>query len=181
MHSKSSALSQTVLTPMSSEQAANLVKQLLGCYPSLSLHNPEVYITAMTALLSGFSLWVGQRAIAEVSKTAKFVPSVAEVSEACERHAPAKDTRTWVDEWEWRAKLQLEDRARAEAPAAPDERKRIEQGFADLLAHLRRDRRQENEFTPEAVKAKFGISDAQWDAIPDSPLKNWKMLGEAAE
>lgn len=132
--------------------------------------------------MCGYSKWVGERAISDVVKTCKFVPSVAEVNEACERYAPAKETSTWVDHWELRSQLQLEERARLEAPVDESERERIIAGFDELLRHLRRDDEKEAEFTPEAIKAKFGLTDAQWDAIPNAPADStWAKSQRAAE
>lgn len=148
-----------------------LVSRLLGCYPSLGIHDPETYIAGVTALLCGFSLWVGERAIDRVTKTTKFVPTIAEINEACEHFAPSK-RMSYADEWNARTKLQLAERAAIEQEIPSDERERVKAKFAALLAYLRSNTeagKKDAEFTPERVKAKFGISDATWDAIPDQP------------
>jgi hypothetical protein len=161
-----------VITPMTRSQAAALVDRMLGCYPSVSLHDPEIYMAAVTSLLCGYSFWVGERAVADVAKSSKFVPCLAEVNEACERYAPAKSTRAWAEDWQRRSLVQLEEReAPILGPAAENERTRIVEGFRGLLERLRGGDapRAASEFTPEAVRTKFGLSQAQWDALPDQP------------
>jgi hypothetical protein len=97
----------------------------------------------------------------------KWLPTIAEIKTACE---DIVGPRRRMAEWEERSRAQLAERAQLEAPDGTTEHERIVAGFDDLLAHLRRDQTKPREqFTPEAVKAKLGLTDEQWAAIPDAP------------
>ena len=48
---------------MTLDEAKALVRRYLGSFPSLNLHDPEIYIADLCALLCGYPLWAGQRAI----------------------------------------------------------------------------------------------------------------------
>lgn len=183
MHSRNLESLQMVV-PMTPQQAGELVTRLLGCYPSPNLHDPETYIASVTALLCGYSYWVGERAVERVVNTAKFVPSRAEIVESCEHFAPSKRTMDSASEWDRLAAAQAEERLRIESSTSSAERERVLGGFAELRAHLHSggDRRKAREFTPEAVKARYGITQEQWNAIPDLPREPdfWTGLRAAA-
>ena len=165
MHSEN----QKPLLPelMTKNQAVALTNKMLGSYPSTDLHDPETYIATMAAVLCRYPLDVGERAIESVVMSLKFIPVVAEIVEACRQQLPAP---TWTDEWEARSRAQIEERQRLAAPPSKTEYERITDGFKQLRTYLRPDEaNKENQFTPKKIKAKFGLTDAQWDAIPDAP------------
>jgi tellurite resistance protein len=122
----------------------------------------------MATALCRYPLDIGEHAVDEVITSLKFIPTVAEIVEACKRHMPAP---AWTDEWEERSRFQLAERARLEAAVSTTERERIAEGFKQLLARLQPDKadNKANQYTPEAVKAKLGLTDEQWAAIPDTP------------
>lgn len=65
------------------------------------------------------------------------------------------------------------------APIYQGEYERVRKGFNDLLAHLRAGTvGKEATFTPDAVKRKYGISDEEWNRLPDQPenLGYWQGL-----
>lgn len=176
---RSSEISRMVTTPMTSEQAAKLVSRLLGGYPSLNLHDPETYIASVTALLCGFSWWVGERAIERVSTESKFVPSKAEVAAACQHFNPSPYVRTWGDDWDARSQAQLAERERREALPPPPK-----QTMEELREEMRA--RGVNMGGPVAhreteatVKAKLGLTDEQWAALPDADLGKWQRVCDA--
>lgn len=146
--------------------------QLLGGYPALNLHDPETYIAKLVALLCGVSLWVGQRAVQRVASSPewKFIPpSVAGMVEACEHFAPSRSGLDWADEWDARAQAQLEERAQIEAGNPVGEQERVAAGFERLLAHLGRGDPKRPMETAETVRAKFNLTQEQWDALPNLP------------
>lgn len=163
--------STLVIRPMTRQEAADLTKRLLGSYPSLSLHEPEIYIASIVSLLCGYSLEVGTKAVDQTVKTCKFVPTVAEVKEACDEYAPSR-SMTWADDWDRRSEAQLAAReAREQAMlGAP---KQTFEALADEMAargiFMFGRRRGDNEFTAEKVRAKYGLTQEQWDAIPNAP------------
>jgi hypothetical protein len=72
----------------SPEYAAERARLLFGCYPRGQVNDPETYVTAVAAILCEFPVQAVQHATdprTGVARRLKFLPSVAEVSEACER------------------------------------------------------------------------------------------------
>jgi hypothetical protein len=79
------SISTFKMLPMDRKEAAILVKRMMGCYPSLSLHDPEVYIAELVTVLTRYPLDVGEKAIENAKlESPKFVPTVPEVGKACE-------------------------------------------------------------------------------------------------
>lgn len=179
---KNSEISRMVTQPMTREQAAQLVTRMLGGYPSLNLHDPETYIASVTALLCGFSWWVGERAIEKVSTESKFVPSKAEIAEACKHFAPdpsivhSKPLSVMIEE--------------ATSAAREEKARRLLEPPKQTIEELRAEMRERgfpmggkapHRETADSVKAKLGLSDEQWDAIPDAPpAGQWQALVDAA-
>jgi hypothetical protein len=137
-----------------------------------------VYVAAVVAVLSDYPLDI-VTAVTDprtgIPAKLKWLPTIAEIKTACEDIA---GPRRRMAEWETRSRAQLAERAQLEAPDSTTERDRIVAGFDDLLAHLRRDQTKPTEqFTPEAVKAKLGLTDEQWAAILDAPPDStWRRL-----
>lgn len=178
---KSSEISRMVTTPMTRERAAQLVSRLLGGYPSLSLHDPETYIASVTSLLCGFSWWVGERAIEKVSTESKFVPSKAEIAESCKYFAPSrqivesKPLSVMIEEATAAARLEKERRLLA-PPKQTMEELRAE--MAARGVHMRGPVAHKE--TAASVMAKTGLTQEQWDAIPDAPpAGHWESLVDA--
>jgi hypothetical protein len=61
---------------MTKSQAGKIVKQMLGSYPSLALHDPQTYIASICTLLSRYPLWAGENAIRHAieGEESKFTP-----------------------------------------------------------------------------------------------------------
>lgn len=156
------------------------MKRLLGCYPSLNLHDPETYIAMLTATLVRYSYWVGERAVTKVSKTSKFPPSLADLVEILDEFKPS--SISWVSSYDQRSALQLA--AREEMESAPVPYQTPEEVADEMAARgifMFSRQRADNEFTPEKVKAKYGLTDAQWDVIPDAPPDStWRKLKDNA-
>ncbi len=151
---------------------------LLGCYRTGDANDPEVYVAAVVAVLSDYSLDVVDavtNARNGIPSKLKWLPTVAEIKTACEDIA---GPRRRFAEWEARSRAQIEERQRLAAPPGNTEHERITDGFKQLRTYLRPDEaNKENQFTPKKVKAKFGLTDAQWDAIPDAPPdSSWRKL-----
>ena len=145
-------------------------QMLLGCYRTGDAHDPQVYVAAVIAVLSDYPPDI-VAAVTDprtgIPSRIKWLPTIAEIKDACEDIA---GPRRRMAEWETRSRAQLAERARLESPDGTTERERITEGFKQLHARLQPDKADKaNQFTPETVKAKLGLTDAQWDAIPDAP------------
>lgn len=115
--SQERSVSTSVLIPMSREKAVALTNRLLGCYPSLSLHDPKTFSAQMVETFLKFPAWVGEQALTEATRASpQFVPSVPSVELACE--AVVKQTRDAMDfasQWEHRTQRQLEERRQVDS------------------------------------------------------------------
>ncbi len=106
------------LIPMTLDEAKALVRRYLGSFPSLSLHDPEIYIADLCGLLCGYPLWAGQSAIEKIKDTNKFPATRAEIKPLLDDHVRIPK---FAQEWERDARAQIADRATLaiEGPAAP--------------------------------------------------------------
>src|SRR5262249_32490528 len=117
------SISTSKILPMSTEEAVRLVKRMMGCYPSLSLHDPQVYVAELVTVLTGYPLDVGAEAIEKAKKESpKFIPTVPEVAVACEALIKSqRAARTYAQQWEEQSRRQLCEREAAEAATEPRE------------------------------------------------------------
>lgn len=74
-----SDVSTRSLVPMAIVEAKNLVRRYLGSFPSLNLHDPEIYITELCTVLTGYPLWAGEKAIEQAKDTIRFPATRAEL------------------------------------------------------------------------------------------------------
>jgi len=167
---------------MGRKEAAILVKRMMACYPSLSLHDPEVYIAELVMLLTRHPLDVGEKAIEKAKfESPKFLPTVPEVAKACD--GIRQEGWSYAQEFEAQSRRQLEDRRRRELE---DEREPLEyrrQAAERILAEYHAAVLGPTSPTIETaamVKAKYGLTDQQWDALPDSPKGHWQSIGHRA-
>jgi hypothetical protein len=185
-HFKNS-VSVNVLSPMPREKAEMLARRLTGAYPSLKLHDPEIFVAELIASLLRYPAWVGEQAIEQAKRASpQFVPSVPMVTEACESVVgQTREAMTYAHEWEEQSRRQLAQRKEQEAAEIESleyRRRAAERILAEYRAGVSSKRMQTIE-TPETVKAKYGLSEQQWGAIPESPIDRnyWQGLRTAAD
>jgi hypothetical protein len=115
--------------------AARKAAQLFGCYNRNEANDPEIFITAMTAMLATYPELVVERVcdpIRGLPAKNKFLPALAEIREACEREM------VWHDAVE-RRERERRHTAEVLAPAPPataESRARVKAMAADLIAEL---------------------------------------------
>jgi hypothetical protein len=90
MHSTSLTTSSPAATPT---EAAMLVRRLLGAYPAANVHDPQIYIAALTAALCRYPPDVGMAAVTAITRACKFIPAVAEVCAECDARLPRPQRR----------------------------------------------------------------------------------------
>lgn len=109
---------------------------LFGCYPAGSANDPEMFITAATAMLASYPELVVERVcdpLRGLPAKNKFLPAIAEIREACEREM------IWHDAVE-RRERERRHTAEVLAPAVPatdESRARVRALADDLLAELK--------------------------------------------
>lgn len=151
------------------------MRQMLGSYPSLSLHDPETYMAGMVRLLLGYPGWAGDGAVKR-----------AIGSDECKFSPPTQGVLRPLLEDEVRVHRYAEDWNRGAAqlalppPPCPstDERQahiaklREKYGPTFGIASLRRQEPTQAEARAELVAA---IGQEAFDAMPDAGY-DWKKL-----
>lgn len=140
-------------------------KLLLGCYRTGDANDPEIYTAAIIRVMSAYPEDV-LRAIVDplngLPSKLEWLPKPAEVKSACEEiEGPRRRAR----EWEARTQEQLVERAEFERGG-----RKIPQRIMDELAArgLTKEARLKDSETPGKVMAKLGLTQAQWDALPNA-------------
>jgi hypothetical protein len=121
---------------------------LFGCYPRNEANDPEIFVTAIAALLASYPEVVGERVcdpIRGISAKNKFLPSIAEIREACEREMIWHDA---VERRERDRKHTAKVLAPALPPPAPMDRLRVRQAADELLAELKTGDPRKMDFRP---------------------------------
>jgi hypothetical protein len=148
-----------------------MARLLLGSYRTGEANDPEVYIAGVVKILSAYPLDVVRRVVDPLDGLPSYcdwLPKFSEVKVACEKLcAPTVLTR--MSEWDRRTMLQIQERQGLAALPAP------KQSYADFRAEMaarglpieKRDRRIDG--GADVARAKFNISEEQWNAIPDIP------------
>jgi hypothetical protein len=148
-----------------------LGRLLLGSYRKGEANDPEVYVSGVVRILSAYPLDVVRRVVDPLDGLPSYcdwLPKFSEVKAACDRiNGPSVLDRMLA--WDTRTAAQLAEREKIAALPAP------KQSYSDFRAEMaarglpieKRDKRIAG--TVEAVMAKFGITQEQWDAMPDIP------------
>ena len=150
-------------------EVGELAKLLLGCYRTGDANDPAIYSGAVIAVLSDYPLDI-IRAVVDprsgLPSRSKWLPTVAEIKEACETlHRPRRDA---IDR-EARERRQLAERDTL-AIDGPREARPSYQDLVDRCAAdgLHIGPRAKAAVSAEAVRDKLGLSKEQWDAIPNA-------------
>lgn len=81
--------------PMGYEIAKSLTNQLLCCYPSPNLHDAEGWIATLIELLAQYSWLVAEPVIVRISRTSRFIPSIAEIAQPLDEALKAARREYW--------------------------------------------------------------------------------------
>lgn len=151
-----------------------LGRLLLGSYRKGEANDPEVYVSGVVRILAAYPLDVVRRVVDPLDGLPSYcdwLPKFSEVKAACEKLvAPTASDR--MREWDSRAASQLAERERLAALPRP------KQSYADFKREMAErgmpiDKRSSlPRLDADAVKAKFGITDEQWAAIPNIPERD---------
>lgn len=144
-------------------------RYLLGCFRTGDANDPEVFISAVIRILRAYPMDIVQKVIDPldgIPGRQNWLPTPHEVKAACDAlYLP----RLRAEQREKDLQRQLAEREENEARG----RRPSYQELVDLCAKdgLFIGERRLHRLPGDAaeVKAHLGISDEQWDAIPDSP------------
>jgi len=154
------------------QYAQKRVGFLLGQYAKARPHEPEIYTASLAAILSEYPREVIDYVTdprTGLASTLKWIPEPAEVREVCEAHmAPVRRQQQ-------REAIERKNKQSLEAPVDRSRRKsyaEIQADFAAASIFIGGPRRPAPRDTAASLKAKYGISEADWNAIPDRPARN---------
>jgi hypothetical protein len=158
-------------------EALDLVGKLINAtYPNSKL--PNSYIGNTAALMLDYPKSIAVACLHPtrgIARDCKFPPSVAEIVKWCEsdfghlKRAYEYDQRS-AEQLRERERIDRENAADSPAHrAAVIERIRAQMAAAGMPFEA--DRKHAHGETPETVKAKLQLSDADWDALPDAPRR----------
>lgn len=186
---ESLAQSRQQLTPTSNdsaerlELAATYAKMLLGCYRAGEANDPEVYTAAIIAVLCKYGEDVMRRVVDPADglpSRCQWLPTVKEVRDACAEcseatrrsHEPTFSELPLSRQKEI-AQQQLEEERALQAAlalAAP-RRETWEETKADLVERgFNFSEKPKPAETAWDVRNRLGITEAEWDAIPNLPV-----------
>ena len=90
-----------------------IVRRYLGSFPTLNLHDPEVYIAEICSLLCGYPLWAGEKAIGKIKDTHEWPATRAVIKPQLE-----DQVRIHRDAARWEAVAQRQALDAQRAPVA---------------------------------------------------------------
>jgi hypothetical protein len=143
--------------------------RLLGCYRTGDANDPETYVTAVVAVLERYPVEIICAVTAPATGLAsksKWLPAVAEIRDACE---DLVRTTKYAREWEAQARAQIAGRE-----ALAIEHHRPKKTYEQLVAECRAvgimigPKGPSHAVDVAAVRQKYGISQEDWDAIPNA-------------
>ncbi|HWS65665.1 MAG TPA: hypothetical protein VN325_23135 [Steroidobacteraceae bacterium] len=145
-------------------------------YPNLKeVHDPEGYFSNLVSILSMYEEIDARVAVDVVADGCPFPPTRYDLRQACEKAKAGRTVPSYANQYDQRSRAQLAERER-ERQAAEKEplevRKAVVADFMGFLRDLKltgKDPRQAHSETPETVRAKLGLSQEAWDALPDQP------------
>jgi hypothetical protein len=134
----------------------------MGGYPLQLSNDPESYYSNLISILCMYAEVDARLAIADVADHCPYLPSRYDVRQACERAAGA---RARPLAWARAVARQLAERVEIthQRPSQTVEEVRAEMRARGLSmgdkVHTE---------TPETARAKFGLTQEQWDALPST-------------
>jgi len=168
---------------MTKAEAGKLINRLMGSYPSHTAVDPEIYISALVSLFTGYPLWAGEKAIKKVAETSEFLPTIAKVKPILEDQVQALRSAA---RWEFDAQA-IQKRLAGPDFSEPAYRSRMLERLEGLRNELRgasraTDQNKKPERTVSEIRDDLvqQVGQAAFDAIPDAPAR-WPTAAEAAE
>ena len=109
-------------------EATRAAQILVGSYPNVKPHDPEIYLKGLASVFHEFSADTIMRAVDMLTRTKKYLPARSEVLEACRASAETPGAKLWASIY--LAERQLAEHAERERDAqiaaqTPEQRKAI--------------------------------------------------------
>jgi hypothetical protein len=153
-------------------EAKQAAARLLGCYRTGDANDPETYVAAVIAVLSRYSAQIVREVtnpVAGLPAKLKWLPTIAEIRDECEL-LQARERRQEQRDADLRKQF-------AERKALEDIDRHSRKTYQQLVEECRArgimigpDGQSDIDVT-DILRKKYGITDEQWDAIPNTPSK----------
>ena len=109
-------------------EASRAAQILIGSYPHVKLHEAKVFINGLRSVLMEYPYATGTRAVDMLTRTSKFLPTRAELLEACQASVRPPGAKYWAALY--LAEKQLKEHQEREydaeiAAQTPEQRARI--------------------------------------------------------
>lgn len=117
--------------------AERLGRALVGSYPAREVNDPRAYALAIASVFADYPEEIGSRAVSGLIRSLKFLPTAADVHEACEAlMAPARTRRAMAQRM-----LREHERRAAEAPVerkpvTPEQKATLDRELETLKRNL---------------------------------------------
>lgn len=149
-------------------EAQTCAKLLISGYPNQKVSEPESYITQIIAVFTQYERDLVRRACAPAGipfEFSTYLPSVGEVNKwLAEKSVKARGVYPRLP--------RLPEPERKSRPTYEELQRRCAEAGLEIG---KKPRRQSTEKEIEGFRAKHGITDEQWAALPDAPLP-WAPL-----
>jgi hypothetical protein len=144
---------------------------LFGCYRRDEAADPEIYFTGTIAILSRYCEWIIM-AVTDpadgLPSTCKWLPTLQEIRDACDQLKAGMDRNNERDAG---IRRQLAERAEIDRMEADRERRpnieELKAKYGETWGIGSGSRAAPSDHVG-AFRQKYGISDAQWNAIPNA-------------
>jgi hypothetical protein len=151
-----------------------LADRLLRSFPDAGSRDVEVFATAVVTILMHYPLDVVEEVCDPyygLPSKQNWVPTLFEIRKACDAVAiPRQRAAARQAQLE----QQLRERGEEERRLLAAPRPTYEEIKADLAKHgifIGRNGRVQDVLTPEMARQKLGLTQGQWDAIPNAPAR----------
>jgi hypothetical protein len=160
-------------------------QMVFGSYRRDDFSDPECFRVQLAGILERYPDKIIREAThynSGIQRTCKFPPSIAEVVEFCDE---LKRRSHYAKDWDERSRKQLDERDQIQSgqdrEPVEHRKKVVERVLQEYRSRIHSDDKKEQVETPESAKAKLGLTDEQWDTIPDQAPDKWQSLQKAAK
>jgi hypothetical protein len=162
-----------------------LADRLLSQFQPQKDCDPRAFLTAIASIMMHYPIEIVEEVVDPfrgLPSRLKFMPTPYDVRQALDAAMPFSGLTEW-EIYDARTRAQLAERAQLPPPPKKTMRE-IEDDCAarGIFMSGWKARNRTNGETPVSVRAKLGLTQEQWDAIPAGKptIDDWKSFGEAA-
>ncbi len=159
------------MQPMGPKTASRVADRLMGFYPQSPASDPQIFMTGMVELLAAYPVAIIENlcsVISGIPAKYKFLPSIAELKEECERFAQPHREAEYLEQRKAQPREMAIAPPREARESIDDLRKRHGDnwGINDPEA-----KRRSKWLDLGQIAAKYGVDPKVAQALPDLPIE----------